>query len=233
MTARQKRQTQLAIFFLVSILLGIIYKVFLEEHLTIHNLQVHHAFLKHYTERHPLQIIAGYLTIYVLISCLAFFPVAILMALTGGALFGFWPGIALVCLGSTLGATAAFLMTRHFFRDFFQRRYRKKLEPLNEEIKKDGAFYLFILRVTPIFPFAAVNLMMALTPMKAKTFFIGSFMGFLPGTAAYVNAGVQLSQIQNVKDILSPSLILSVVLLALVPLAARKSVNYFKEHHAR
>jgi len=207
--------------------------MYLEDILTLQNLQLHHQALKHFASEHPLQIVLSYLAIYVMISCLAFFPVAILMALTGGALFGFWPGIALVCLGSTLGATTAFLIARHFFRDFFQRRYRRKLEMINEEIKKDGAFYLFILRVTPIFPFAAVNLLMALTPMRLKTFFIGSFMGFLPGTAAYVNAGVQLSLIKNVNDILTPSLIFSVVLLAVIPLIARKGVHYFKEHHAK
>ena len=155
-------------------------------------------------------------------------PGAAALTLAGGAVFGLLAGTLLVFIAAPIGATIAFLVSRYLFRDYVQRRFADKLAVINKGIDEEGAFYLFTLRLVPLFPFFVINIVMGLTTIKALTFFLVSQIGMLAGTIVYVNAGTQLAKIEALKDILSPGLLLSFVLLGLFPLAAKKVVDYLK-----
>ncbi len=152
-------------------------------------------------------------------------PVATVLTLLAGALFGRWLGTGVVSLASTLGATLAFLGSRYLFRDLVQRRFGARLRGLNEGVARDGAYYLLTLRLLPVFPFFLVNLGMALTPLPLRTFCWASLVGTLPGTFLYANAGEALAGIESPRDILSPGVLISLALLAVVPLAVRRLVR--------
>jgi uncharacterized membrane protein YdjX (TVP38/TMEM64 family) len=126
------------------------------------------------------------------------------MTLAGGALFGFWPALVVVSFASTIGATLAFWVSRFLLRDSVQARFGDRLRAVNQGIAREGAFYLFSLRLVPIFPFFVINLVMGLTPMRTVTFCWVSQVGMLPGTAVYVNAGTQLGRINSLAGILAP-----------------------------
>lgn len=176
----------------------------------------------HYAD-HQLMTMAIYMAVYIVVTALSL-PGAAVMTLAGGAIFGLWRGLLLVSFASTIGATLAFLVARFLLKDFVQRRFGEKLKAVNEGIEKDGAFYLFTLRLVPLFPFFVINLVMGLTPIRTGTFYIVSQIGMLAGTAVYVNAGTQLAQIDSISGILSPGLIFSFVLLGVFPWIARKIV---------
>lgn len=150
------------------------------------------------------------------------------MTLVGGAIFGVIWGLLLVSFASSIGATIAFLFSRYLFRESIQDRFSDKLQKLNAGIKKEGAFYLFTLRMVPIFPYFIINAVMGLTPIRTTAFFIVTQLGMLPATAVYVNAGVQISRIESLSDILSPEIIASFVLLGIFPLIAKKTLELIK-----
>ena len=129
---------------------------------------------------------------------------------------------------SSIGATLAFLSSRFLLRDWVQRRFGDRLKPINDGVQKDGAFYLFTLRLVPAFPFFVINLLMGLTPLPARTFYWVSQLGMLAGTLVYVNAGTQLAKIESLRGILSPRLLISFTLLGLFPLIAKKIVDTVK-----
>ncbi len=168
-----------------------------------------------------------FLGVYVLATALSL-PGAAILTLAGGAIFGFWWGLIIVSFASTLGATGAFVVARYVARDGIQSRYGARLKTINAGIEKEGAFYLFTLRLVPLFPFFLINLLMGLTQMRAATFFWVSQLGMLPGTMVYVNAGTQLAQLDSLGGILSPGLIGAFVLLGLFPLIAKKIVDAVK-----
>lgn len=172
--------------------------------------------------------IAAFFLIYVLATALSL-PGATILTLAGGALFGLGAGTVIVSFASTLGATLAFLGARFIFRDWVLQKLGDRLKPLNEGVEKEGAYYLFSLRLVPLFPFFMINLLMGLTPIKASKFFFVSQIGMLPGTLVYVNAGTQLSQLDSLSGILSPKLLAAFVLLGLFPLIAKKSLAFFKK----
>ena len=174
-------------------------------------------------------LIAGgiFFVVYVLVTALSL-PGAALMTLAGGALFGLGWGLVIVSFASSLGATLAMLISRFLLQDWVQQRLGRRLKPLNEGIEREGAFYLFALRLVPAFPFFMINLAMGLTHIKARTFWWVSQLGMLPGTFVYVNAGRELSQLDSLGGILSPGLIGAFVLLGLFPLIARKILDQVK-----
>ena len=174
-------------------------------------------------------LIAGgiFFVVYVLVTALSL-PGAALMTLAGGALFGLGWGLVIVSFASSLGATLAMLISRFLLQDWVQQRLGRRLKPLNEGIEREGAFYLFALRLVPAFPFFMINLAMGLTHIKARTFWWVSQLGMLPGTLVYVNAGRELSQLDSLGGILSPGLIGAFVLLGLFPLIARKILDQVK-----
>ena len=175
----------------------------------------------------PLLTAGIYFGIYILVTALSL-PGAAIMTLVGGALFGLGWGLLLVSFASSIGALLAFLVSRYVLRDWVQSRFGDRLKTINEGIEKEGSFYLFTLRLVPVFPFFVINLLMGLTPMRAASFYWVSQLGMLAGTAVYVNAGTQLGQLESLSGILSPGLLFSFVLLGLFPLIAKKITDLIK-----
>jgi pyruvate/2-oxoglutarate dehydrogenase complex dihydrolipoamide dehydrogenase (E3) component/uncharacterized membrane protein YdjX (TVP38/TMEM64 family) len=178
-------------------------------------------------QNHPWASATGFFVIYVLVTALSL-PGAAIMTLVAGAIFGLWIGLLLVSFASTAGATLAFLLSRFLFRDSVKQRFGARLKAIDAGLERDGAFYLFGLRLVPAFPFFVINLVMGLTAMKAFTFAWVSQLGMLPGTFVYVNAGRELGQLESLSGILSPSLIGAFVLLGLLPLIARKLLDFLR-----
>jgi len=147
-----------------------------------------------YYRAHPLRLGMIYFALYVGVTGLSL-PGAAMMTLAAGAIFGLVWGTVIVSFASTLGAALAFLASRFLLRDAVQSRFGDKLKAINAGIEREGAFYLFMLRLVPAFPFFVINLVMGLTPMKTVTFYRVSQLGMLPGTLVYVNAGTQLARI--------------------------------------
>ena len=164
---------------------------------------------------------------YVLVTALSL-PGAVIMTLAAGAIFGpFW-GAVIASFASTLGATLAFWSARYLLRDWVQARFGDRLKPINEGMARDGAFYLFTLRLVPVFPFFLINLLMGLVPIRSLTFYGVSQVGMLAGTLVYVNAGTQLAQINSLAGIVSPGVMLSFVLLGVFPLVAKAALGWLQ-----
>ena len=183
--------------------------------------------LQAFTDANFALVLAAYMGIYILMAALSV-PGAAVLTLAGGALFGLVAGTIAVSFASTIGATLVFLVARFLFRDAIQKRFKKRLEAINEGVEKDGAFYLLALRLVPAFPFWVINLVMALTPIRSWTYYWVSQLGMLPATIVYVNAGTQLGRVDSVGDVLSPQLIGAFVLLGLLPLILRWVLRYLK-----
>ena len=199
----------------------------LQRYLTLEYLKsVQGEFAALYAER-PLAVIGGYFAVYVLVTALSL-PGAAIMTLAGGAIFGLWVGTLVVSFASSIGATLAMLAARYVLRDPVQARFGQRLAEIDRGVQRDGAFYLFTLRLVPALPFFVINLLMGLTAMKARTFYVVSQLGMLAGTLVYVNAGTQLARIESLKGIVSPGLVGSFVLLGLFPLVAKKVVDAVK-----
>ena len=181
------------------------------------------AFAALYAQR-PGLVAALFFAAYVAVAALSL-PGAAIMTLLAGAIFGLGLGTLLVSFASSIGATLAMLASRHLLRDAVRARFGARLADIDRGINRDGAFYLFTLRLVPVFPFFVINLLLGLTAMKALTFYWVSQLGMLAGTLVYVNAGTQLAQLRSLQGILSPGLLGSFVLLGLFPLLAKKFVD--------
>ncbi|MDU9050935.1 MAG: VTT domain-containing protein [Candidatus Electrothrix sp. Rat3] len=228
----KKRQGKIALL-LVAAALAVLFIVFDgKEYLSLTFLKSSLRLLQSFYTEHQLLTIAGYMVLYILITALSL-PGALIMSLGGGALFGLWLGFLLVSFASTIGATLAFLAARFLFKDAIQNRFGEKLGAINKGIEQDGAFYLFTLRLVPVFPFFIINLVMGLTPIRAAVFYLVSQVGMLPGTLVYVNAGTQLGRIKSASGILSPGLLFSFALLGVFPLVAKKLVELFKKKNIK
>ena len=211
---------------LVLVLLGAIvaYFVFdLGQILSLENFKASQSEIVAAKDANPILYIAGFFILYVAVTGLSI-PGAAIMSLVAGALFGVLVGTISVSFASTLGATLAFLSARFVLRDWVQGKFGERLRAIDEGLEKDGAFYLFTLRLIPVFPFFVINLLMGLTRIKTRTFFWVSQLGMLPATIVYVNAGTQISRIESTSGLLSPTLIASFVALAFFPWAAKAIV---------
>lgn len=211
---------------LVLVLLGAIvaYFVFdLGQILSLENFKASQADILTAKDANPVLYISGFFLLYVAVTGLSI-PGAAIMTLIAGALFGVLIGTIIVSFASTLGATLAFLSARFVLRDWVQGKFGERLRAIDEGLEKDGAFYLFTLRLIPVFPFFVINLLMGLTRIKTRTFFWVSQLGMLPATIVFVNAGTQMSRIESTAGLLSPTLIASFVALALFPWAAKAIV---------
>jgi uncharacterized membrane protein YdjX (TVP38/TMEM64 family) len=183
-------------------------------------------------ERPVLMYVAAFL-VYVAVTGLSL-PGATVLTLTYGWLFGFWRCLLLVSFASTTGATVAFLLSRFLFREAIQSRFGDRLEKFNESLRREGAFYLFTLRLVPAVPFFVINAVMGLTPLPTWTFWWVSQLGMLPGTAVYVSAGATVPNLktlaeQGVGGILTPQLLSAFVLLGLFPLVVKRVVSAFRK----
>tara|TARA_R100000900_G_scaffold127863_3_gene103259 strand:- start:122508 stop:124664 length:2157 start_codon:yes stop_codon:yes gene_type:complete len=214
---------RLWILLIIAAVVATFYALGLDSYLTLDQLKASQSRFDDLLEQHPVAIPAAYFIIYVLVTAVSL-PGATIMTLAGGALFGLWQGLLLVSFASSIGATLAFLVARFLLRETVRARFGERLKAIDRGIQRDGAFYLFTLRLVPIFPFFIINLVMGLTRLRTWTFYWVSQLGMLAGTAVYVNAGTQLAQVERVGDVLSPELLLSFVLLGLFPWIARAIV---------
>ncbi|RJQ46836.1 MAG: TVP38/TMEM64 family protein [Nitrospiraceae bacterium] len=190
---------------------------------------------KHFTmlyEENSLKVISLYMAVYILVTSLSL-PGAVVLGLAAGSLFGLLTGAFVVSFASTIGATLACAVSRFILRDWVQKKFGDRLKTVNAGIEKEGAFYLFTLRLIPVFPFWLINMIMGLTKMPLKTYYWVSQAGMLPGTLVFVNAGKEMAKIDSVSGILSPGLIFSFVLLGLFPLAAKKMLAFFNHRRKR
>ena len=199
----------------------------LQQHLSLEALKAQQAALNQQVQAQPLIASLLYVLLYVVVTALSL-PGAALLTLIGGALFGLGWGLLLVSFASTAGATLAMLISRFLLQDWVQQRFGSRLKRINQGIDREGAFYLFALRLVPAFPFFLINLAMGLTRLPARTFWWVSQLGMLPGTLVYVNAGRELGQLDSLAGILSPGLLGAFVLLGLFPLIARRLLDVIK-----
>ena len=199
----------------------------LQQYLTLDALKSKQAVFESYRINNYGFTVLIYGIVYVVVTGLSL-PGATVLTLAGGAIFGLFWGTVIVSFASTIGATLAFLAARFLFRDAVKSRFGSRLQEIDEGINRDGAFYLFTLRLIPVFPFFIINLVMGLTALKTRTFYWVSQVGMLAGTIVYVNAGTQLAKIESLSGILSPGLLGSFVLLGLFPLLAQRIVQALK-----
>lgn len=219
---------------LVLILVGAIAAYFLfdlGQYLSLESFKARQAEIVAAKDANPLLYVAGFFLLYVAVTGLSI-PGAAIMSLVAGALFGLVLGTVIVSFASTIGATLAFLSSRYLLREWVQGKFGERLRAIDEGLAKDGAFYLFTLRLIPVFPFFVINLLMGLTRIKTVTFFWVSQLGMLAATVVFVNAGTQISQIESTSGLLSPTLIGSFVALALFPWAAKALIGFVNRRRA-
>lgn len=203
----------------------------LGQYLNLDAIKARQAQLEAWRAAQPLRAALFFFTAYVLVTALSL-PGATVMTLVGGAIFGLWWGTLLISFASSIGATLAFLASRWLLGGWVQARFAERLKTFNAGMERDGAFYLFTLRLVPLVPFFVINLAMGLTRIRPLTFYGVSQLGMLPATLVYVNAGTQLAQINSLAGIVSPGLLASLVLLGVFPLVARKASAILKARKA-
>ncbi|MFT2098297.1 FAD-dependent oxidoreductase [Marinomonas sp. 2405UD66-6] len=218
---------KIGLLVIIAVLAAVFFYFDLHKLLTLEGLKSGLDTFEAWRAESPLLIGGAFLVLYVIVTALSL-PGAAIMTLAAGALFGLGWGLLIVSFASSIGATLAFLVSRYLLQDTVQKRFGDRLKAFNEGIEKEGAFYLFTLRLVPIFPFFLINLLMGLTTIRAFTFYWASQLGMLAGTFVFVNAGTQLGQLESLSGILSPPLLLSFVLLGVFPLIAKKLINIIK-----
>ncbi len=218
---------KLAILAALAALVAAYFVFDLGQYLTLAGIKALAADLAAFQQRNAIAVIAGFFLAYVLVTA-ASIPGAGIMTLAAGALFGVVTGTILVSFASTIGATLAFLSSRYVLRDSIEARFGERLKAINAGMERDGAFYLFSLRLIPAFPFFVVNLVMGLTRIRTLTYIWVTQVGTLLGTLVYVNAGTQLAQIDSLSGIASPGVIGSFVLLGIVPWIAKAIIDALK-----
>jgi dihydrolipoamide dehydrogenase len=224
-----QKKLKMRIFLVLAVIaLAVIYSTTgIGSYLTLEALKLNQAELMDQFLSDPIFVSLIFGGIYVLVTALSI-PGAAVLTLAAGAIFGLFYGIIIASIASTLGATLSFLGARYLFKDAAEKKIRERMIAINEGLKKEGAFYLFTLRLIPVFPFFLVNLVMGLTQFPVWKFFIVSQIGMLPGTLVFVNAGTELSKIESIKGILNPGLLLSFTLLGLMPLISKWVIHYFR-----
>ena len=215
---------KLIVVIAVLIAFGSFFVFDLGRFLSLEALKARQSELEMLYRSHPGTVIGVFFAVYVGVTAVSL-PGATIMTLAGGALFGLLVGTVIVSFASSIGATLAFLMSRFVLRDSVNARFGALLADFDKGVAREGALYLFTLRLVPLFPFFVINLLMGLTKMKAGTFYWVSQIGMLAGTIVYVNAGTQLAGIDSLKGILSPGLLGSFVLLGVFPIVAKKIVD--------
>ena len=212
--------------FLIIVIVGFNY----DDVLSLQTIKQRYQELQSLIDAKPFFYYFIFFIIYIVVTALAL-PISLLKTLLAGALFGLLPGVILTSFASTIGSTLCFLLSRYLFKDYVQGKYQKYLGKINQGIKDEGLLYLLFLRLSPIFPFFVINLTFGLTHMKWTNFYWISQLGMLPATILFVNAGVQLSQINDVKDILTLNVIISFSALGLLPIITKRIYERFKRQH--
>ena len=199
----------------------------LQQYLNLDYLRESRGLLQEIYARQPLLMMSAFFLIYVATTALSL-PGATVLTLAGGAVFGRIGGTFLVSFASTIGATLAMLIARFILQNWVKQTFSSQLNSIYEGIKKEGGFYLFILRLVPVIPFFVINIGMGLTPIGVWSFYWVSQLGMLAGTLVYVNAGAELGRIESIGDILSPMLIGSFIILGIFPLLMKKLVSFIR-----
>ncbi|MGB8053014.1 MAG: FAD-dependent oxidoreductase [Azonexus sp.] len=215
---------KLALIVALGLAIAAFFAFDLGRYLNLQTLKDQQAAIRAFHADSPFLSSAAYFIVYVLATALSI-PGAALLTLAGGAVFGLFWGTVIISFASTIGATLAFLMSRFLLRDWVAGRFGQRLAAIDEGVRREGALYLFTLRLVPVFPFFLINLLLGLTAMKARTFYWVSQLGMLAGTVVYVNAGTQLAKLDSLSGILSPGLLGSFALLGVFPLVARRIVE--------
>ncbi len=213
----------------VIVLLLILSKILgLDNYLSLAFLKEQHTTLLTLYNDKPIVILSLYFFLYITVTALSL-PGAAIMTLAGGAIFGLVTGTIVVSFASTIGATLACFAARYLLRDWVQKKFGDKLEKINRGMEKEGGFYLFSLRLVPLFPFFIINLVMGLTTIRLTTYYWVSQLGMLPATIVYINAGKELGKINNLSGILAPGLIAAFVMLGLLPIVTKKILSFYTE----
>lgn len=218
---------KILIALIVVTLIGVFFIFDLGQYFSLEYLKTQQAATSAYYNDNPWRTALIFFLVYVAVTGLSL-PGAVIMTLAAGAIFDLLWGTVIVSFASTIGATLAFLVSRFLLRDWVQTKFGSRLQTINEGIRRDGAFYLFTLRLVVAIPFFVINLVMALTHIRTATFYWVSQIGMLAGTIVYVNAGTQIAKIESAGDILSPVLIASFALVGIFPLIAKKVVTFMK-----
>ncbi len=226
---KQSPVRKLMILTFISALAFAYYYFNLGQYLSFQTLKTNQENISQFYTANPLLSIIFYFAIYIIATALSL-PGATILTLGGGAIFGFSLGLILVSFASSIGATLAFLTARYLLRETIQTKFSERIKIFDQGIEKEGELYLFTIRLIPIFPFFLINLAMGITKIKTFKFYIISQLGMLAGTAVYVNAGTQLAQLDSIKGILSPNIIISFVLIGIFPLISKKLINFFKSN---
>jgi len=216
---------------LVAVIIAVAVAFFafdIDQMLTLEKIKSSQAEFEQLKAGSPFFVSLVFFLLYVVVTALSL-PGAVFMTLAAGAFFGLLWGLVLVSFASTIGATLAFLVSRYLFKEAVQSRFGERLAAINEGFSREGAFYLFTLRLVPIFPFFLINILMGLTPVRTFTYYWVSQLGMFAGTVVYINAGTQLAQIDSLGGILSLPLLLSFVLLGIFPLLAKKITEWIKK----
>jgi uncharacterized membrane protein YdjX (TVP38/TMEM64 family) len=171
---------------------------------------------------------SAFFILYIVVTAFAL-PISLIKTLLAGALFGFWPGLILVSFASSIGSTFCFLFSRYALRAYIQKRFSNYLEKINKGIETDGWLYLLFLRLSPIFPFFIINLIFGLTKMKTLEFYVVSQIGMFIATAIFVNAGVQISNLNSLEEILSFKIVASLTVIGLFPLLVKYIYKMIKK----
>lgn len=225
-----KKIHRLRLFLVASIILGFIIVLWVSpnQYLSLAYLKSQQIALQTYAAAHPFKATTIGFFVYTAVTAMSI-PGALAMTLMAGAIFGVLWGTLIVSFASTAGATGAFLLARFLLQGFVQSRFGHHLKVINEGVLRDGPIYLLTLRLIPVIPFVGINLVMALTPISTRNFYLYSQIGMLPATFIFVNAGTQLARIDNLADVASIPVLISLSLLALIPLA-RKALAYLMRY---
>ena len=215
----------------VIMLVAVFFLLDLHHYLDFSYIKSRQAAITGYFHAYPVKTVLVFFLVYLAVTSLSL-PGAGVLSVLAGAIFGLPVGAVTVLLAATAGATVAFWLSRYIFHDFVQDRFGDKLQAVNAGIVKDGAFYLFTLRLIPIFPFFVINLVMGLTPMRTAVFCVVSLLGMVPGSIIFVNVGTQLADLESLSGILTPDLAIAFGLLAIFPWAARKGLALFRARRA-
>jgi uncharacterized membrane protein YdjX (TVP38/TMEM64 family) len=215
---------KIALLLLIVLVVGLFFLLDLDRHVTLENLKENRNRLLALYESRRLLVIGGFVLLYVVQTAFSL-PGAAVLSLAGGAVFGVLPGMLAVLAGATAGAVIAFLVSRTLLREWVVHRFGRQLGKIDQGIRENGLSYLLFLRLVPVFPFFLINLAAGLTGMPARTYALGTFLGIIPGTFVYVNAGASLATIDSLSEVASPRVIASFVLLGLfvlIPTIYRK-----------
>lgn len=228
-----KRTSALRVLLVIGVaaLVAAFFALDLDRFLTLAELKARRQSLVDFHHGRPLFSVAAYMGIYIAATALSL-PGATVLTLAGAAVFGLWTGLVAVSFASTIGATLAFLCSRFLLRDWVRAKFGDRMAAVNRGIEREGAFYLFTLRLVPVFPFFMINLLMGLTSMTTVRYYLVSQVGMLPGTFVYVLAGTQLGHLNSLAGILSPGLLFSFALLGVFPLVAKRSLEVLRARKA-